>query len=889
MAELVGKTLAHYRVVRELGSGGMGQVFLAEDTRLRRPVALKVLPPALANDRQYLERFEREATAVAALNHPNIVTIFSIEKEADPPFLTMELVDGETLTDRIPDSGMALDDFLDVAIPLADALSAAHAQGIVHRDLKPGNVMISREGRVKILDFGLAKRTMEDSDASSDDEATMLLTREGAIVGTAPYMSPEQVQGVRLDHRSDIFSLGIILHEMLTGERPFRGQSSAALISSILRDEPPPVSEVKVDLPRHLARIVRRCLEKNVVERYQTALDVRNELVRLRREIETGELTGSVVAEGKRGARLPRPGKALLRSVVAGLVVGGALVAAWWFGRSGGAEAEDGPRRIVVLPFENLGSAEDAYFAAGITEEITSRLASVRSLRVISRRSAQHYADSDRPITEIGAELGVDFALAGSVRWASGVEGVSRVRITPELIRVEGGEQMWSTQFDRDMEDIFGVQTEIARSVVAELGVEVLQGEEGELDRRPTENVDAYQAYLRGLENRDRLRFEERQVAQRLFERAVELDPDFVEAWAELTEIHGFFYFAYDRTPERRAAFAEALDTVQRLAPNSPEARLAQGSWYYSAERDLRRALGQYQELVDERPHDVEALKALGRMQRGLGRLDEAVVTLERARSLDPKDSSLLLTLVQVLQGARRLEEGEALIEELIAAEPDSVGAYSEKASIVGMQGDLERWRAVLEEGPPTGKVAFLIKTAQGPDWMERRWDDVLRNLDLAGVDLMGSLSRIGFDIKRVYALRALGRDEEAAERLDSAEELTRQGLEARPDDPTLHSFLGRVLALRGDEEAAIEAARRGIDLADEQDVWNNTWRKVELARVLSTCGRAEEAAALLVELLDTQYRHPLTRAQLKLDPIWDPIRDHPAFGKLVAGGDAPG
>ncbi|MGB5815893.1 MAG: serine/threonine-protein kinase, partial [Thermoanaerobaculia bacterium] len=305
---MIGTTLGHYKIVGKLGHGGMGEVFRAEDTKLKREVALKVLPSDLSGDEERLSRFQREAESIAALNHPNIVTIYSVEEDGGTHFLTMELVGGKSLDKIIQKNGLPLDEVFDIAVPFADALSSAHEKGIIHRDLKPANVMVSEECRVKILDFGLAKLLQESDEAqSADDQATEALTEEGRILGTIPYMSPEQVQGRELDARSDIFSLGIILYEMVTGDRPFAGDTSADLISAILRDTPDSASEVKMDLPHHLGRIIRHCMEKNPKRRYQSALDVRNELEGLRQEIASGLVhTESAVMAAARPSGRPK-------------------------------------------------------------------------------------------------------------------------------------------------------------------------------------------------------------------------------------------------------------------------------------------------------------------------------------------------------------------------------------------------------------------------------------------------------------------------------------------------------------------------------------------------------------------------------------------------------
>ena len=434
---MIGKTVSHYKITGKLGSGGMGEVYEAEDTELRRKVALKVLPEELASDPERLERFKREARAVAALNHPNIVTLHSVEEADGHHFLTMELVEGESLDAAIPDGGFDLDRIFELAVPVADALAAAHDKGVVHRDLKPANVMVGSDGRVKIVDFGLAK--LWEAELGTEETAleTEGLTKEGVAMGTAPYMSPEQLQGVEVDHRSDLFSLGILLFEMTTGRRPFKGKSSIELASSILKDSPDSVTDVREGVPRHLGRIIKRCLEKDPELRYQSAKDVRNELTGLEEEVRSGEVplsTGAMpvtqvpaesAAHSVQEKPSGRPGWLIPAAIVAVAVI--ALL--FWVMRGKDAAAPESQpvateavvaepefKKIVVFPFDNLGAAEDEYFAAGMTEEISTRLAASSDLGVISRNSAIQYDRTGKTLKEIGQDLGVGYVLEGTVR-----------------------------------------------------------------------------------------------------------------------------------------------------------------------------------------------------------------------------------------------------------------------------------------------------------------------------------------------------------------------------------------------------------------------------------------------------------------------------------------
>ena len=388
----------------------------------------------MADHPQLKERFQREAEALATLNHPNIVTVYSVELDGEVPFLTMELVEGKGLNELIPAGGMDLERFLELALPLTEALSTAHEMGITHRDLKPANILVDEEGRLKILDFGLAKFTVETEATDQTVDMSNPLTEAGSIVGTAPYMSPEQLESKAVDARSDIFSLGVIMYEMLTGGRPFQGDSSMAVMSAVLKDTPPRVTELKADLPPHLDLIVSGCLEKKVDDRPQSAKGVRNNLRSLQRDLTSESFLDS-------GSRLTPPPSRSPAWMVPVLVAAAVLVAgmgSWLLvGDKGGTETmaesaavvvadqPDERKMIAVLPFENLGESQDEYFADGLTEEITSRLAGIKGLGVISRTSAMQYKGKSVSLQEIGSQLGVDYVLEGTVRWQKS-EGVSQ-------------------------------------------------------------------------------------------------------------------------------------------------------------------------------------------------------------------------------------------------------------------------------------------------------------------------------------------------------------------------------------------------------------------------------------------------------------------------------
>jgi len=487
-----GTRLGTYEIVAALGAGGMGEVYRARDTRLQRDVALKVLPEAFARDADRLARFEREARTVAGLNHPNIVVLYSVEEDEGVRFLTMEMVEGLSLDGLVKPGGLPLARALDLGIALADALVAAHEKGVVHRDLKPANVMVTREGRVKVLDFGLAKLATAVPTLAATQAATIAtpLSSPGQVVGTVPYMAPEQLRGEAVDARTDLFALGIMLYELAAGRRPFTGETSADVSSSILRDSPEPLANVRTDLPADLDRIVGRCLEKEPRARFQTALDVWNELRRLKQASETGTPT--------------RPSE------------------------------RDAIRSLAVLPLENVSrDPAQEYFADGMTEALISELARLKALRVISRTSAMKYKGVQRALPEIARELSVDAILEGSALLVG-----KRVRVSVQLVSAKADEMLWADRYDGEIEDVLDLQSRIAETVAKEIAVQVTPREVTHLAKRRPVMPEAHVEYLKGRHTAAASSPQAIDLSLRHFQRALELDPTYAPAWAGIAHCH---------------------------------------------------------------------------------------------------------------------------------------------------------------------------------------------------------------------------------------------------------------------------------------------------------------------------------------------------------------
>jgi TolB-like protein/tRNA A-37 threonylcarbamoyl transferase component Bud32 len=623
-----GRTLAHYRITAAIGAGGMGEVYRATDTKLGREVALKILPAETARDPERLERFQREARAVAALNHPHVVTLYSVEEAGGVHFLTMELVEGQPLDRLIPDGGLPVDRLVAIAAAIADALAAAHDKGIVHRDLKPANVMVTGHGRVKVLDFGLAK-VVEDRAAGGADVATALQTRDGVVMGTVPYMSPEQVAGRSVDPRTDIFSLGTILYEMASGQRPFKGDSSAELASSILRDLPAPLDALRPDLPVDLGRIIRRCLEKDVGHRIQTARDVSNELGDLARQ-SSGARDGRWV-EGGQAVAGPNPGSAAPGER------GRTAVGPNFSSASRVGAPQDEGFWVAVLPFKYTGASDDlTALAEGLSEEIVTGLSRFSYLRVIARSSTLRYATGAVDVREVGRQLGARYVMEGSLRQAG-----STLRLAVQLLDAASGAHLWAESYDRAFrsDEIFALQDDLAPrivSTVADMNGVLPHTMSEALRERPVDELSPYEAVLRGFGYYERITTGEHLAVRPALERAVREAPNHADCWALLSMIyaeehkHGFNV--------RPDPLGRALDAARRAVAAGPANNLA---YHMLAQalffrRELQAFRGAADRAVALNPMDGCTTAFMGILMAYAGDWDHGCVLAEHAMQLNP-------------------------------------------------------------------------------------------------------------------------------------------------------------------------------------------------------------------------------------------------------------
>jgi serine/threonine protein kinase/tetratricopeptide (TPR) repeat protein len=767
---VIGSKLAHYRIVEKLGEGGMGIVFLAEDERLRRKVALKMLPPALAEDPQRLARFEREVKSVATLNHPNIVTIYSVEEADDRRFFTMEHVEGKTLSQLIPTGGMALKEFLRIAVPLADALAAAHAKGIQHRDLKPGNVMVNSDGRVKVLDFGLAKLREHDATEAMGLHPQTTLTQEGLAIGTLAYMAPEQLRMLPTDHRADLFSLGVVLYELATGHCPFLGQSTAEVISAILRDQPARAYEGNENIPPELDAILRRCLEKEPAKRWSSAVEVRDALAEVAREVDLGQTRSRITKPPSAPVRIAKsPGARFAVAALAIVVLGAGALA--WRAKAARKPAAPAPQAaaaapvqgalpsLAVLPLSNF-SNEPEYFVDGMTDALISALARIQNVRVISRQSAMHFKGSKKLLPEIARELGVDYIVEGSVARHS-----DRIRLNAQVIQPNPETTVWSDSFERSAADVIALQNTFASAIAAAIHVQLSPVEQTRLATTKAVDPDVYEAYLQGRYFGGQFGEQSVRKAKGYFERAIAKDPSFAPAWAGLADALQWLALWHtdpsEFMPQAETAARRAIDLDGALAEahaSLSEVYLNRWDWR-GAESEIQRAIELNpgsaaarrrhwlllvcQLRLDEAQQEIELAKRLdplsaqvsadvGVQHLFMGRHDDAIAELKHALELDPDYSLthvyLFLTYSEMKKDPERGLELRFYVADL--ARPELIPEYTRRLGSDGYDSALHWLATTLDANPPKGGatrfgvIAGLLAQAGERDkaltWLER-------------------------------------------------------------------------------------------------------------------------------------------------------------------------
>jgi serine/threonine protein kinase/Tfp pilus assembly protein PilF len=699
----VGQTLSHYNITRKIASGGMGVVYEAEDSRLGRRVALKFLPEQMAQNTQLSERFQREARAASALNHPNICTIHAIENVDGQNFLVMELLEGQTLAHMLGRVTFSIDKLLPLATQIADALESAHAKGIVHRDIKPANIFITDRGPVKIMDFGLVKIEPDELQAGEQNSTKIepqdQLTSPGAALGTASYMSPEQARGQLVDARTDLFSLGSVLYQMAGGVLPFAGDTAAVIFDAILNREPEPVDKINPALPAEFGRIISKLLEKDRTLRCQSATELKTDLNRLKRNLDSGIKRAAEISESKSG--VPKPGT----------------------------------KSVAVLYFENLSAAkEDEYLRDGITEDIITELSKIRGLNTFSRPTVLAFRDKSATPSQVGNLLRAAFVLTGTLRRAG-----NRLRITTQLVDTQTEFPLWSERYDREMKDVFEVQDEIARKIAEALRVTLSQQELEDLATKPTENLQAYDLYLRGKRYARRQTRQDLEFALQMFENAVAMDPSFALAYAACANACAMFYCNYSRDAIWVERARNASGKAVALRWDLPEVMVSQAWVLYATE--LHDEAVRMVEKAIERKRDCEgAYYLLCRALFSAGRYQEVMDVMETALEVSGEDYNVYVPIANSLGALGKKDAHRNLLLRRIGA--------------------LENH---LKQVPEDARARVLMAT----DYAELdRVEDAIRELNMA-ITLRANEASILYNAACTYAI--LKRKREALETIKKA------------------------------------------------------------------------------------------------------------------------
>jgi serine/threonine protein kinase/tetratricopeptide (TPR) repeat protein len=886
----VGKLIGHYRIESLIGVGGMGEVYVARDQRLGRKVALKLLPDSLTTDQAQLSRFKNEARSASALNHPNILTVYEIGTEGNRQFIATEFIEGITLRARLARGRINPHEALEIAVQVASALAAAHEAGVVHRDIKPENIMLRPDGYAKVLDFGIAKLTEQrrGSDDDTSETAPVLQTRLGLVLGTAHYMSPEQARGQKVDARSDIWSLGVVLYEMVGGNPPFRGETPSDCIASILTTEPAPLSGVLTDVPLELESVLQKALRKNCDERYQTIKEMLADLRILKGKLEAK----SSLSQTKTGAesmvsKIKRHKRGVFFTLAVALLAAAGAYSFFFIG--------PGPlpneKSIAVLPFENLSEEKsNAYFVDGIQDEILTRLSKIADIKVISRTSTQRYKNTSQKPSEIANQLGVANLLEGSVQKTN-----DQVRVNVQLIRAANDSHLWAETYDRRLTDIFSVETEVAKAIADKLQAKLTGQEEQVIAARPTNNPEAYDAYLRGLAYTLKTGNSPANTlaAQKYLKEVVRLDPKFALGWALLSYVDalGYLTLTLQPTVALRDETGQAAETALTLQPNLGEAIMARGYYYYACLKDYDAAVRYFEQARQFLPNSSQIPESLAYVARRRGQWDRSESYFNEADRLDPRNVSLLTQHAQSYMLLRRFPEALRKFDQVLDVIPDDMDTLAQKAGIAQAQGDLPRAAGLLAGlHPPaddTGALEIQVYQAileRRPAQMITRLKEILAKPDPA----------LGYNNGELRFW--LGWAQEVAGDHADAQESWRQArielepfLKEQPNNYLLIGDLALVNMGLGDKAAALALSERAMNVLPlEKDVVDGPAPIEVFARVAARLGEPDRAIASLQKLLSIPSegalasRVPLTPALLRLDPMFDPLRNDQRFQELT-------
>lgn len=870
-AALTGTNILHYEVIEKLGEGGMGVVYKARDTKLDRIVALKLLPSHTGTEKTEKQRFLNEAKAASALDHPNVCNIHSIEETEDGIlFIVMAYYEGMSLKEKIGRGPLPLKEVAGYAIQIASGLLKAHENGIVHRDLKPANIFITNDDQIKIIDFGLAKASRHT-----------MLTKSGTTLGTVPYMSPEQAQGSEVDHRTDIWSLGVVMYEMITGQLPFRSEYETALVYSILNEDPEPVTGLRSGVPMDLERIINKCLEKDPQNRYQHSDELRVDVRRIEKELSRDVAAKSTISTNRVSDRKSEDTRAYrnMRPFMLGIPLVILMIASYLFfsGNSAGPEVDGS---IAVLPFESLSpNPDDGYFTAGIHEDIIIQLAGIDDIKVIGRGSVMGYKPGQRDYSGIGGDLGVSTVLEGSVHRAG-----DRVRVSVNLIDTKTHQTVWAESYDRDLTDIFYIRTDIAQEISKTLQANLTPREEASIAHIPTLSTQAYDFYLQAREyaRREYYNPDDFTRAIQLYEQAIERDPEFALAYAGLSRAHlSMYWFAFDQTEARLKRSQVALEQAMEINPDHPKVRMARGIFYYSGFRDYTKALEQFTFARKMMPNDTDIYFYTGAVQRRLGLWEEAIVSFERALELNPRNILHIYEIFMTYQNVREYEKAREVLDRADLLFPDSDSVKQMKYALMLRTGHIKYTRQQVLELFPDVFAADLIGL-----WFlyfSRDFEYILDNIS-------GSRGYV-LDSQRWYYPKSLllglvhnaeGNDEQALESFEAARVELDSVRNQNPEDPRVRYSLGLAYAGLGMKDEAIREGKKAVELLPvSKDALAGPDFEIGLAKIYTMLGEYDLALDYIERILSIPADF-ISPGMLRVDPDWDPLRDNPRFQEII-------
>jgi serine/threonine-protein kinase len=873
----------------------MGEVYLATDVTAGRKAALKLLPERFTGDAERLQRFQQEAHALVGLNHPNILTVYEIGEDHSIHYIASELIEGETLRQRLMHGRMQLSEAVDVAIQVAGALAAAHETGVVHRDIKPENIMLRPDRYVKVLDFGIAKLAEQEVPITiPTDEALLLVeTNLGSILGTVRYMSPEQARGAQVDKRTDVWSLGLVLYEMVTGHAPFTGETPREVMTSILETEPPPLTSYIKHTPAELQRIISKTLRKERTERNQSAHELLEALQSVRRSMEfkTALEHSTRTPSWLRWTRSPI-------ALVLGLLVAAFAVAFPFYWHRNPTTSSIPEKSVAVLPFENFSdNKENSYFGAAVQDEVLGNLARIADLKVISRTSVMQYkSDAARNLREIGQALGVAHVVEGSVQRVA-----NRVRVSAQLIDARTDAHLWAETYDRDVADVFAIQTEIAQAIANQLQAKLSPAEKSAIEERPTKDLAAYDLYLRagvlywGAWSNGAYAEASFFEAASLLNQAIIRDPEFFLAYCDLARTHSALYFTgKDHTPSRLALAEAAIASAARLRPNSGELHLLLAEHFYRGYLNYDHARAELALAQRTLPNNEAIFYWMAIIDRRQGRWNESVRNFEKAMELDPRQTSYLRNTAQIYELQRRFAEAAALLDRVLKLLPQDPGAdeYDKREVRVERASIDLAWRA--DPRPLYAAIEAIVTEKPGAateypyEWFNLalcEHDPVTANRALAAMKPGGLGSGSGESFPRAWfeGLAARARGDAAAARTAFESALTEAETTVReqPDYGPNFCVLGMIDAALGRKEDAIREGRRAAELlpVDKDSLAGATIMEY-LGIIYAWTGEKKLAIDQVAATL--QIPSNLNYGKLRLHPFWDPLRGDPRFEKIV-------